>query len=53
MSEGNVYDIEKSSLDAHVTLCSERYRRLEDKFAVLKTQRGIRRNEKETIRRYE
>ena len=27
-----VHDIEKTSLDAHVTLCSERYKRLEDKF---------------------
>jgi predicted nuclease with TOPRIM domain len=33
-----VHDIEKSSLDAHVTLCSERYRRLEDKFAVLEVR---------------
>lgn len=33
-----VYDIEKSSLDAHVTLCAERYRRLEDKFAVLEVR---------------
>lgn len=38
MSESNVYDIEKESLDAHVTLCSERYRRLEDKFAVLEVR---------------
>lgn len=38
MSESNVYDIEKQSLDAHVTLCSERYRRLEDKFAVLEVR---------------
>jgi predicted nuclease with TOPRIM domain len=38
VSESNVYDIEKSSLDAHVTLCSERYRRLEDKFAVLEVR---------------
>lgn len=38
MSENNVYDIEKESLDAHVTLCSERYRRLEDKFAVLEVR---------------
>lgn len=28
----SVYDIEKNSLETHVTLCSERYRRLEDKF---------------------
>lgn len=33
-----VHDIEKTSLDAHVTLCSERYRRLEDKFAVLEVR---------------
>jgi predicted nuclease with TOPRIM domain len=38
VSESNVYDIEKESLDAHVTLCSERYRRLEDKFAVLEVR---------------
>jgi hypothetical protein len=38
VSESNVYDIEKQSLDAHVTLCSERYRRLEDKFAVLEVR---------------
>lgn len=33
-----VHDIEKTSLDAHVTLCSERYKRLEDKFAVLEVR---------------
>ena len=33
-----VHDIEKTSLDAHVTLCSERYRRLEDKFDVLEVR---------------
>lgn len=37
MSE-SVYDIEKTSLETHVTLCSERYRRLEDKFAVLEVR---------------
>lgn len=35
MSESNVYDIEKEHLETHVTLCAERYKRLEDKFAVL------------------
>ena len=31
-SDSPVYDIEKENLEMHVTLCSERYRRLEDKF---------------------
>ena len=30
-----VYDIEKQNLETHVTLCSGRYKRLEDKFSVL------------------
>lgn len=38
MSENAVYDIEKQSLETHVTLCSERYRRLEDKFDVLEVR---------------
>lgn len=33
-----IHDIEKTSLDAHVTICSERYRRLEDKFDVLEVR---------------
>lgn len=37
MSSDNnaVYDIEKENLETHVTLCAERYKRLEDKFLVL------------------
>jgi predicted nuclease with TOPRIM domain len=31
----NVYDIEKQNLETHVTLCAERYKRLEDKFVTL------------------
>jgi predicted nucleic acid-binding Zn-ribbon protein len=38
MSDNAVYDIERDSLDAHVTLCAERYKRLEDKFAVLESR---------------
>lgn len=38
MSDNFIHDIEKNSLDAHVTLCSERYRRLEDKFDSLDTR---------------
>ena len=39
MSGDNVvYDIEKDSLETHVTLCSERYKRLEDKFNVLEVR---------------
>ena len=33
-----VYDIEKESLETHVTLCSERYKRLEDRFNVLEVR---------------
>ena len=33
MSQENVlYDLEKTSLETHVSLCAERYKRLEDKF---------------------
>lgn len=33
MSGGNIiHDIEKQNLETHVTLCSERYKRLEDRF---------------------
>ena len=35
MSDSAIYDIEKDSLETHVTLCAERYKRLEDKFDVL------------------
>lgn len=35
MSDNAIYDIEKDSLETHVTLCAERYKRLEDKFDVL------------------
>lgn len=39
MSGDNVvYDIEKDNLETHVTLCSERYKRLEDKFQVLEVR---------------
>ena len=39
MSGDNVvYDIEKDNLETHVTLCSERYKRLEDKFNVLEVR---------------
>lgn len=34
----SVYDIEKQNLETHVTLCSERYKRLEDKFSTLERQ---------------
>ncbi len=34
----SVYDIERESLETHVTLCSERYKRLEDKFQVLEVR---------------
>ncbi len=33
-----VYDIEKENLETHVTLCSERYKRLEDRFNVLEVR---------------
>lgn len=36
MSGDNViHDIEKQNLETHVTLCSERYKRLEEKFSSL------------------
>lgn len=38
MSTDGVYDIEKQSLETHVTLCSERYKRLEDRFNVLEVR---------------
>lgn len=38
MSDTVVYDIEKENLETHVTLCSERYKRLEDKFQVLEVR---------------
>lgn len=38
VSESAVYDIEREHLDAHVTLCAERYKRLEDKFGVLEAR---------------
>ena len=39
MSGDNVvYDIEKENLETHVTLCSERYKRLEDKFNSLEVR---------------
>jgi predicted nucleic acid-binding Zn-ribbon protein len=38
MSDNVVYDIEKENLETHVTLCSERYKRLEDKFQVLEVR---------------
>lgn len=38
MSENAIYDIEKDNLETHVTLCAERYRRLEDKFDVLEAR---------------
>jgi hypothetical protein len=38
MSDSVVYDIEKENLETHVTLCSERYKRLEDKFQVLEVR---------------
>lgn len=34
----SVYDIEKQNLETHVTLCSERYKRLEDKFTTLEVR---------------
>lgn len=34
----SVYDIERESLETHVTLCAERYKRLEDKFQVLEVR---------------
>lgn len=38
MSNTAVYDIEKENLETHVTLCAERYKRLEDKFEVLEVR---------------
>lgn len=38
MSDHVVYDIEKDNLETHVTLCSERYKRLEDKFNSLEVR---------------
>jgi hypothetical protein len=38
VSENAIYDIEKDNLETHVTLCAERYRRLEDKFDVLEAR---------------
>lgn len=38
MSKTAVYDIEKENLETHVTLCAERYKRLEDKFEVLEVR---------------
>lgn len=38
MGSDAVYDIERESLETHVTLCSERYKRLEDKFQVLEVR---------------
>ena len=38
VSTDGVYDIEKQSLETHVTLCSERYKRLEDRFNVLEVR---------------
>ena len=38
MSENAIYYIEKDNLETHVTLCAERYRRLEDKFDVLEAR---------------
>lgn len=38
MSDNAIYDIEKDNLETHVTLCAERYRRLEDKFDVLEAR---------------
>lgn len=37
-TDGFVYDIEKNNLETHVILCSERYRRWEDKFQVLEVR---------------
>jgi predicted nucleic acid-binding Zn-ribbon protein len=34
----SVYDIERENLETHVTLCAERYKRLEDKFQVLEVR---------------
>jgi hypothetical protein len=38
MADTVVYDIEKENLETHVTLCAERYKRLEDKFEVLEVR---------------
>jgi predicted nucleic acid-binding Zn-ribbon protein len=38
VSDNAIYDIEKDNLETHVTLCAERYRRLEDKFDVLEAR---------------
>jgi hypothetical protein len=38
VSENAIYDIERDNLETHVTLCAERYRRLEDKFDVLEAR---------------
>jgi|DEB19_MinimDraft_2_1074335.scaffolds.fasta_scaffold103883_2 hypothetical protein len=38
VSDNAIYDIERENLETHVTLCAERYRRLEDKFAVLEVR---------------
>jgi len=38
MSSDAVYDIERENLETHVTLCAERYKRLEDKFQVLEVR---------------
>lgn len=35
MSDNEIHNIERQNLDAHVTVCAERYKRLEDKFVVL------------------
>lgn len=38
MADNAIYEIEKDNLETHVTLCAERYRRLEDKFDVIEAR---------------
>lgn len=40
MSDNQIHNIERENLDAHVTVCAERYKRLEDKFIVLEDRLG-------------
>jgi chromosome segregation ATPase len=38
VADNAIYEIEKDNLETHVTLCAERYRRLEDKFDVIEAR---------------
>jgi predicted nucleic acid-binding Zn-ribbon protein len=45
VSENSLYDIEKENLETHVTVCAERYKRLEEKFSNLENRLDILSNE--------